>query len=766
MRLTDYLPKWIAVPLRLLPYALVMFVLFKISLSVVQGRLMNNAVECAGTISSPQRGSQYVKSLVACLRDRNSYFENLLMKPVYSVVDAIPNAPKELVGVWEASQPRCTYRHTLKENGEFISEPVECILSDETFHGVWGVYDNQMVWLSDDGKIWPPDINPIDKVDQDFFLLVEQDGSRTKFSRLKNIAVAPAENARAEESAKEGAPDAETGNTDKAAMTGSPWFLPKPAGESRIALRSQKDGFPGTGTENTDKVAITGDQVVPSGPPSDPQTAQEWMTRGHWYLHESGLSGGDKNKARAAAASAFTKVIEAQPDNANAWFNRGLANGGSNDINRAIELDPDRFHFLMTRGASFSLGSPQTAVADLRKALALDPVLWGMYWRWAGQQTSRAVDDYIEAIMREPENRGIYFNPYTFGPFGEKEAEYRRWVNNLTNLIARNSRKAEFYDSLGNAYFKHGAYTDALAAFSKMVELTRSGDAYHSRGIVYTAMEQWDNAKSDLETALAKGNIYARPDLDWLLFLTTPDGAERWVNYGHALGGYVPSVVAYTRALEFDPKNIAALRGRAEASSESEMPDQAIEDYSALLLLDPANAKETLFRRGKIYGMTGKLENAINDWEAAAGLGNEEAKQQAANALAGFVTTIMGWYEGDGSEEPWLGADGKPLSEQEKLQKAIEALNRALKIFPNNPASLHMRAALYAQAGENRLALDDFSEAIRLAPQNSEAYLGRAAIYRAMKDEERAIADWKKAAELGNEDASWLLQENGASSAP
>lgn len=717
MRLTDDLPKWLALLLRLLLYTFVMFILFNIFLGFVKGRLMNNTVECSGISSSSLGGLTHAKSMVACLRNKNGFFENLLMRPVYRAIDALPSTPKELVGVWDASQPRCNYRHTLKENGEFISEPRGCSLSSDTYHGVWGTYDNQFVWLANEGVVWPPDINPIDVVDKDFFLLVEQDGSRTKFSRVTNAVPVPAENERAEGSGNESAPDVEAVNTNEVAMSYNLGFSPE--------LR-------------------------------DPHTAQEWMTLGHWYLHESGSSGVDKAKARTAAANAYSKVIEAEPDNANAWFNRGLANGGINDIDKAIELDPNRFHFLMTRGS----------LADLRKALALDPVLWGMYWRWRDQRlswwvTGRAADDYIKAIMREPKNMGIYFNPYTFGSFGEKEGAYRRRVDDLTDLIKRNPREAEFYDSLGGEYFKHGAYTDALAAFCNVVELTQSADAYHSRGIVYTALKQWGNAKKDFETALAKEDEYARKDMDWFLFLSTPDGAERWVNYGNALGGWVPSIVAYTKALEFDPKNIAALRGRAEASSKSDLPNQAIEDYSVLLRLAPLNAKETLFRRGEIYSMTGELENAINDWEMAAGLGNEEAKRRAAEALDGFVATIMGWYEGDGSEEPLLGADGRPLNEQEKQQKAIEALNRALKIFPDHPPSLRMRATQYAQSGKNKLALDDFSKAIRLAPKDAEAYMGRAGIYRAMQDEKSAIADWKKADELGNEDAHWLLQENG-----
>lgn len=183
MKLTDDLPKWIARPLRLVLYAFVMYILFNIALGVIKGRIAINTVECSGMIHSASDGLEYARGVVACLKKENGYLENLVLRPVFRAVETLPNAPKEYVGIWHASQPRCNYQHKLEEDGRFTSEPLGCSLSSETFHGTWGVYDNQMIWLVDGEGMWPPDINPIDRVDNDFFLLVERDGSRTRFVR-------------------------------------------------------------------------------------------------------------------------------------------------------------------------------------------------------------------------------------------------------------------------------------------------------------------------------------------------------------------------------------------------------------------------------------------------------------------------------------------------------------------------------------------------------------------------------------------------------
>lgn len=187
MKLTDDLPKWIAWPLRLALYAFVLFVLFSIALGFVNSKVMSNAAECNDVISGAEPGLKHAKAMVTCLRKKNGLLENWLSDSVFRAVEALPYSPAEFVGTWDASQPGCNYRHKFEANGEFVSEARGCpgkFILYSPYHGVWGMYDNQLMLFPDEGVIWPPVINTVDVVDKDLFLLVEQDGSRTKFSRI------------------------------------------------------------------------------------------------------------------------------------------------------------------------------------------------------------------------------------------------------------------------------------------------------------------------------------------------------------------------------------------------------------------------------------------------------------------------------------------------------------------------------------------------------------------------------------------------------
>ncbi|MDR0716649.1 MAG: hypothetical protein LBF50_04440, partial [Azoarcus sp.] len=106
------------------------------------------------------------------------------MRPIFQVIDSMPNAPKKFVGTWRASQSNCIYLHELKEDGGFVSTPVECSISNSHYRGKWSAHKDKMIWLADEVRMWPPDINTVRWLDKDSFTLTERDGAITEFSRV------------------------------------------------------------------------------------------------------------------------------------------------------------------------------------------------------------------------------------------------------------------------------------------------------------------------------------------------------------------------------------------------------------------------------------------------------------------------------------------------------------------------------------------------------------------------------------------------------
>lgn len=123
------------------------------------------------------------KAIARCLKAENDVFGNWLQRRTHAALQSLPNAPAAFVGTWISSRPGCTYEIQLGDDSDFTARPIDCPASDRTYTGSWGVFKDQLVWLPNQDRVWPPDINRIESRGASSFVLVEEDGSRTRFTR-------------------------------------------------------------------------------------------------------------------------------------------------------------------------------------------------------------------------------------------------------------------------------------------------------------------------------------------------------------------------------------------------------------------------------------------------------------------------------------------------------------------------------------------------------------------------------------------------------
>jgi tetratricopeptide (TPR) repeat protein len=108
-----------------------------------------------------------------------------------------------------------------------------------------------------------------------------------------------------------------------------------------------------------------------------PQNPLPYGLRGLAY-NERGRGRNDLSDQDRAIAD-YTKMIELDPTNAvtynnRAWayFTAGKAAQGLPDAEKSLELRPDNYHALDTRGSIFeALGRRDEAIADFRRAMSL-----------------------------------------------------------------------------------------------------------------------------------------------------------------------------------------------------------------------------------------------------------------------------------------------------------------------------------------------------------------------------------------------------------
>ncbi len=187
----------------------------------------------------------------------------------------------------------------------------------------------------------------------------------------------------------------------------------------------------------------------------DNLSATEWFEKGL----KLGMSGNYTD-----AVKAFSKAIELNPSDAEAYYNRGTAYGmlantqqAIKDFNKAIELNPQFPVAYYNRGKAYSeLGNMQQTIKDYNKAIELNlQDAWAFFGRGVtyaklGNQ-QQAVKDYNKAIELNPQNASAYNNR---GAAYAKLGNQQQSIKDYNKAIELNPQDAEAYFNRGIAYAK------------------------------------------------------------------------------------------------------------------------------------------------------------------------------------------------------------------------------------------------------------------------------------------------------------------------
>ncbi|MBT8079517.1 MAG: hypothetical protein KJO31_13140, partial [Gammaproteobacteria bacterium] len=197
MKLTDPLPPWAPWVLRIALFGAIAYVLYSSEWSPNKS---NNAVrqyeikKIAGSCSLDaylnirlRDGAQaYRDEMLRCLQKNDLIFDNL-GAPLSDLLPRLPANPQQYSGIWKSRRANCEYRITLEQNGYYSAEPIVCDASNGTEQGIWAVLDGNMVWMPVPGTSDQVETKAISTVDDDNFVVSEEDGSSTLFSKAGSV---------------------------------------------------------------------------------------------------------------------------------------------------------------------------------------------------------------------------------------------------------------------------------------------------------------------------------------------------------------------------------------------------------------------------------------------------------------------------------------------------------------------------------------------------------------------------------------------------
>ncbi|HVX13874.1 MAG TPA: tetratricopeptide repeat protein [Pirellulales bacterium] len=396
------------------------------------------------------------------------------------------------------------------------------------------------------------------------------------------------------------------------------------------------------------------------------------------------------------AAEFFSRQIEREPTPF-AYASRAVASLHERKLDKALadaeeaaRLGPEFALAYCTRAdARMAQGNYEEALPDLDRALQLEPKLVVAFYdralaHRALEDYRAALDDFDAAMALDPSWRASW-------------------------AASRRSVAESLFENAQNPEHRTGP-RQVIADLEKAVDAVpelRTARFYASRGGQHQLLNEYDKAVADLRKAIEL------------------EPAEP--SHHSQLG------MVYSFQQDFDQAiteyRVAYDLRKAEAADQAKRLSD-IEDPEIRKLLttrDPLSHEQMLLTmayvgRANQRATQGNFEDALKDCDAAAELDQ--------NAMLPLTTRAYVYLMKGNSA------------------KAVDLLNQATLLFPEEAHPYFLRANVWKTLGQFRKALDDLNQAVELEPNNFRWYGQRAEVLRALKRDDEAAADEKRNREL------------------
>jgi serine/threonine-protein kinase len=239
----------------------------------------------------------------------------------------------------------------------------------------------------------------------------------------------------------------------------------------------------------------------------------------------------------------YDEAIQLNPQDASAYYNRGLA--------------------------KYNLGNNEEAIQDYDEAIRLNPEFTNAYFNrglayYTLENYQEAIPNYDQAIQLNPQDASAYYNR---GLAQYKMGEYQEAINNYDEAIKLKPKYTNAYYNRGLAKYDLDNNEGAIKDFDEAILLDpKDANAYYSRG----------NARYNL-----KDNQGALKDYDEAIRLS-PENTDMYVGRGNARdasGDRQGALKDYDEAIRLSPENADAYQNRGITRAALDDKEGALQDY-------------------------------------------------------------------------------------------------------------------------------------------------------------------------------------------
>ncbi len=274
-----------------------------------------------------------------------------------------------------------------------------------------------------------------------------------------------------------------------------------------------------------------------------------------------------------------------------------------------------------------------------------------------------AVKQFTDAIQINPSNEVAFIGR---GRVRLAQADYDQAISDFNEALKLNPNNTDALLGRGNANLGKKALDAGLEDFSRVLNQTKSAEAYYNRGRIHEYKNDFKQALEDYRSAIQ----------------ISPEDPKPLVGIGNIYlqqGDTERAIGSFSQALALDPNLFEAYLGSGNAYLAGGQNDLALSNYDKAILINNLDPYAIL-NRGIAYKNLGQKDNALADCRKALNLASaESSNDQIRKSALGCVeslTTVPVDPEPkiakiylqylDRKDLPTLTAIGKSLDSQSK----------------------------------------------------------------------------------------------------
>jgi len=302
-------------------------------------------------------------------------------------------------------------------------------------------------------------------------------------------------------------------------------------------------------------------------------------------------------------------------------------------------------------------------------------------------------------------------------------------VSSLSYLFLRKNHKSILLTLIiilvatysGMTFQRNKVWKDELTLWSDVISKSpNKARPYLNRGVAYWENNQRENALADYSKAVELNPKYF---------------SHAYLNLGIAdasFGNFEKAIISYTKTIEIDPSNLEAYSSRGIAYAGINENEKALLDFQTAIKLNP-NYPKVYYNRGNIYMNKQQWESAINDFTKAVEIdpryidaySNRAIVYGNTGALEKAILDCSKVIELDPNYVKAYNNRAITYCSLKKWKEAIADYSIVIQFAPKNKSVYYSRGVAYTNTENWELAVADFSKVMEIDPNDSSANASR-----------------------------------------